>query len=115
MNRRKGTYKWILGGLVAALLLPSAVSAETRVYVTFSVGSAIAVGGGLIFWGVSYSTRVSRNLESPTVSDPSSGPSAASFQAPDRSNGFLMEPPDTIPRNPRDAGLPGLPLFVYRW
>jgi hypothetical protein len=38
----------------------SALGAETRVYVTFSVGGAIALGGGLLLWNIHYVERLSK-------------------------------------------------------
>lgn len=55
--------------LVAVLLvlIPLSVEArQSRVYIRFSIGSAVVVGGGYLAWNLNYGYRISRKDKEPT-------------------------------------------------
>ncbi len=43
---------------------PGPVRAETRVYVSVSVGGAAVIGAGILYWGFSYTSQVSEHKPS---------------------------------------------------
>jgi hypothetical protein len=101
--------KRIVALLIAALALtvgsPSAGAAETRVYFSISVGGAMVVGGGLLFWSLTYgSVRVSKR-----GTEPQPIPSLLSSVGDDPLP--LHSDRSTDP----NEDLIRLPLLIYRW
>ena len=109
---------WLIAAFAVWIVLhPSAKEAEARVYVTVSVGGMIFFGAGAIFWGVSYSTRVS-GLNTPA----SENRSKALFSKQDAgwltatgTSGSMTEPGPEPINTARHAMELQVPLFVYRW
>jgi len=121
--------------LVGLLILfgPTLARADSQVYVSFSVGGAVVIGAGVIYWGVSSSSRVSESAP------PEENPNRLSL----RKNGSAENPVRTIqfvpqlspqfvqphvpigertradfgsiPNDSRVASLVELPLLVFRW
>jgi len=109
--------------LVGLLILfgPNLARADSQVYVSVSVGGAVVVGAGVIYWGVSSGSRVSATA--PSEENPSRL----------RTIQFLPHlPPQfvqpivpvgegsraefgSIPNDSPSASLVELPLFVFRW
>lgn len=109
--------------LVGLLILfgPNPARADSQVYVSFSVGGAVVIGAGVIYWGVSSSSRVSESAPSEKNPDrlrtvqflprlpPQSVQPLVSVGEPSRVD-F-----GSIPDDSRVASLVELPLFVFRW
>lgn len=51
----------ILAIAFVMIVRPSPGRAETRVYVNVSVGGAVMIGAGALFWSFSYTSQVSQN------------------------------------------------------
>ncbi len=86
--------------------------AETRVYVSFSIGGAVIVGGGLLIWSLTYASQVSRNepdlQAAPSlISSFTDAPEGREATATDL---FAEKRPEPVP-----PPLLELPLFVFRW
>jgi hypothetical protein len=100
---------------------PNLARADSQVYVSFSVGGAVVVGAGVIYWGVSSSSRVS---ESPPSEENPSRLRTIQFlpQLPPQFVQPLFSIGErtradfgSIPNDSRLASLVELPLFVFRW
>jgi hypothetical protein len=111
------------------MLRPTPGRAETHIYVSFSVGGAVVIGAGVVFWSLSYTSRVSERK--PREENPNRRPlftsaSASSpvpfmnlrsihrprpYTAEEGSRGDLIPAPD----GPRAASSVGVPLLVLRW
>ena len=107
----------IAGFALWSVLHPSLREAEARVYVTVSVGGMVIVGAGVIFWGVSYTSRIG-DLNVP----PSETRSKALFSTRDRMKISAAAAPRVIPEaGPERKLTPGglteieIPILVYRW
>lgn len=105
--------------MTVSLLFGSGIpqAAETRVYIQFSVGGAVMVGGGILWWGITQRTRVSRNLQASAPLDPHP------FFFDDKTNGITSLSFHQRERVQKEGGNPfhappmpfQIPLFVYRW
>ena len=115
--------RWFLIPVVAFLMFfgPNPARADSQVYVSFSVGGAVVIGAGVVYWGVSSSSRVSRYT--PSEEDPNRLRTVQFF--PQLLPHFvqthlpLEERTDadfaTFSNDPHAASLVELPLFVFRW
>ena len=86
--------------------------AETRVYVSFSIGGAVIVGGGLLIWSLTYSSQVSRN-EPDLPAAPSligSFTGVREGRETTATDLFVEKRPEPVP-----PPLLELPLLVFRW
>lgn len=100
---------------------PAPSYAETRVYVTFSVGGAVVIGAGMVYWSISSTSRVSEHKPSvEAMSDlplPAAG-TAFRFQSNDRQamkpDPVLPEPMPILPVR-QDTSQIEIPLLVFRW
>lgn len=86
--------------------------AETRVYVSFSVGGAVIVGGGLLIWSLTYASRVSQNEPDPQAAPflISSLTDASERREATATDLFVEKRPEPVP-----PPLLELPLWVFRW
>ena len=108
---------------VALLILfgPRLARADSQVYVSFSVGGAVVIGAGVIYWGVSSSSRVSQYT--PSEEDPNRLRTIQFlpqlFPQLDQPNLLLGERPRadvvSLPKDSRAVSVVELPLFVFRW
>jgi hypothetical protein len=109
--------------LVGLLILfcPNLARADSQVYVSVSVGGAVVIGAGVVYWGVSSSSRVS---ESPPSEESPNRLHAIQFlpQLPPQFVQSLLPIGErtradfgSIPIDARVASLVELPLFVFRW
>ncbi len=119
----------ILAVVFLMVLRPGLSWAETRVYVSFSVGGAVAIGAGFLFWGISYSSRVSERIspeENPNRRSLITGASASNSQPSIQLLPIQMSQPITkdertpadflpAPQDPRTALSIEAPLLVLRW
>ncbi|HET6465351.1 MAG TPA: hypothetical protein VFH55_07060 [Nitrospiria bacterium] len=113
----------ILIPAVALLILfgPKMAWADSQVYVSFSVGGAVVIGAGVIYWGVSSGSRVSRYT--PSEEDPNRLRTIQFlpqlFPQFDPPNVLLGERPRadfaSLPNDSRTVSVVELPLFVFRW
>jgi hypothetical protein len=108
---------------------PGPSRAETHVYVSFSVGGAVVIGAGVLFWGISYSSRVSENEAPGGPSNRLSLATEKSAPKPTRSVRLITElipqPAATeartrfelgpVSRGPAESAFVGMPLLVFRW
>ena len=98
---------------LSMILWPIATSAgETRVFVSFSIGGAVIVGGGLLFWSFTYTSRVSQNEPDPgttpsRVRSLTEAPGQTQQTAADLWVERWPEPVQPLPIE--------LPLWVFRW
>jgi len=111
------------------ILRPSPGRAETHVYVSFSVGGAVVIGAGVVFWGFSYTSQVSERKSPEENPDGLSLTPSASASSPSRSIKLLsMRLPQSFtaedqtragiipaPYGPRAAPSVEVPLLVLRW
>ena len=58
----------------SVLFAPSNARAETRVYVTASVGGGIIAGGAYIIWSIMYSARVAKAPDNEYAGNGGEGP-----------------------------------------
>lgn len=108
-------------------LRPSLSRAETHVYVSFSVGGAVVIGAGVVFWGFSYTSQVSERK--PSEENPGLLTSTASAT---RTLHAVQPVPQPIPQflsagertradftpvtdSPHAVSSIELPLLVFRW
>jgi len=101
--------------------------AETRVYVSFSIGGAVIVGGGLLIWSLTYASQVSQFVPRIEHSshlrfevnepNPQAAPSLiGSFtgvregRETTATDLFVEKRPEPVP-----PPLLELPLLVFRW
>ena len=104
---------------------PSLSRADTRVYVSFSVGGAAVIGAGILYWSVSYTSQVSQRKppeENPGRLFPATDASETDpFQAlqPEPQQVPHEEPIRAdftgIPDGLRAASWVEVPLLVFRW
>jgi hypothetical protein len=118
----------ILAMVFVMVLRPSLTRAETHVYVSFSVGGAVVIGAGVVYWGFSYTSQVSERKS------PEENPNRRSVTAASASNSLrsiqllpiLMPQPFTAeertradfspaPEGPRAASSVEVPLLIFRW
>ena len=90
---------------------PFAAEAASRVYVSFGVGGAVAVGSGLVFWNVGYA----RELKRPPETEPSQSVAHLRSEKGTEtplyfSNPFVDERSEAV--RPRWVEFP---LFIFRW
>jgi len=100
---------------------PKVARGDSQVYVSFSVGGAVVIGAGVIYWGVSSSSRVSQYT--PSEEDPNRLrtiqflpqllPQFVQPHVPlgERTRADFV----SLPNNSRAATIIELPLFVFRW
>ena len=105
--------------LAAAVTLtlgsPASGAAETQVYVSIGVGGAVVVGGGLLLWGLTYTSQISRRDTEPNVMSSFLSSIDDSFENRPRimTDGHLSF---TLDRGSfKGENLLRLPLFIYRW
>jgi hypothetical protein len=114
--------------LVVAFLIvfrPGLGRAETRVYVSVSVDGAAVIGAGVLYWSLSYTSRVSEHrspeqnpgvLSLTTDASRSNSPRSTrlipqSQTAEERTRADFA----SIPDGPRAASSVEMPLLVFRW
>lgn len=111
------------------LFWPCPSRAETHVVVTFSVGGAVVIGAGVLFWGISTSTRVSEHNPSGEKSNRLSLSTDQSAPRPTRSarrvTQLIPHPVATegrtgvefspFPEGPVESSSVEIPLLVFRW
>ncbi|MBI3995853.1 MAG: hypothetical protein HY349_07745 [Nitrospirae bacterium] len=115
----------ILSVTCLILFRPGPGLAETRVYVSFSVGGAAVIGAGILYWSVSYTSQVSQRKpqeENPGRLFPATDASETDpFQAlqPEPQQVPHEEPIRAdftgIPDGLRAASWVEVPLLVFRW
>jgi len=125
----------VLIPVVALLILfgPNPARADSHVSVSFSVGGAVVIGAGVIYWGVSSGSRVSESApsdENPnrfslTKDGYARNPSSKIRFPPPLLPPFLPPPVPVVewmradfvslPNDSRAASIVELPLFVFRW
>jgi len=104
---------------------PSLGRAETRVYVNFSVGGAVVIGAGALFWSLSTTSQVSQNKPS------EKNPGRLSLTTDASDPGFLRDiqlVPPSLPAEartladitlilpaPSEASSVEVPLLIFRW
>jgi hypothetical protein len=89
----------------------SAWGAETRVYVSFSIGGAIALGGGLLLWNLHYVERLSKTAPEPPPEERLSRLAQTGSQEPRQ-----VEPPrigEEVALAP--VSRVEVPLFRFQW
>jgi hypothetical protein len=119
--------------VLLSLLGPNLARANSQVYVSFSVGGAVVIGAGVIYLGVSSSSRVSDSTPSEENPNRVSLTPPGSVENPLRTLYFLPQllphflqplvPPGEqphgnfgfLPNNSRAASTVELPIFVFRW
>lgn len=110
------------------ILRPSLSRAETHVYVSFSVGGAVVIGAGVVFWSFSYTSQVSERKPSEknpdlslTATASATNPLRAIQPVPQPIPQFLSAEGraradfTSIPDGPRATSSIEVPLFVFRW
>lgn len=119
---RRGILILAVAGLI--LFRPSLCPAATRVYVSFSVVGAVVVGAGVLFWRLSYTSRVGEHTPSEERPDRLSLTTASESDpplgiriAPQR---FASEDRSRVDDRPftNDLRVPSsleVPLLVFRW
>jgi len=115
--------RWFLIPVVAFLMFfgPNPARADSQVYVSFSVGGAVVIGAGVVYWGVSSSSRVSRYT--PSEGDrnrlrtfqffPQFYPQFDQPLVP--LGGRNRADSVSLAAHSRSASIVELPLFVFRW
>ncbi|MBI3611209.1 MAG: hypothetical protein HY204_10995 [Nitrospirae bacterium] len=116
---------------VACLILfrPGPGLAETRVYVSFSIGGAVAIGAGVLYWSFSYTSQVSE--QKPSEENPgrlSSTTDASELNPPRDIQLFSQLTPQPLTAQERTradftsaidgpyaASTVELPLLIFRW
>lgn len=108
----------IFGLLITLLLWPSRSQAgETRVYVGFSVGTAIVVGSGIAFFSVGVNQRVSGREPQSDTTEPDPPPVLAEISRKKTSSLPKIFPDFRINAQP-DPPQPlllELPLLILQW
>jgi hypothetical protein len=105
----------IAAAVVAALLLsvPAAAGAsETRVYIRFSVGGSLIIGGGILFWSIGTASRVSENVGQTSDSDGLFTSRSAAKPAQKVTSDFPAA--DAISDEAGDI-LIAVPFYVFHW
>jgi hypothetical protein len=103
--------------VVAGSLLFWPLTAEaggTRVYFHFGIGGAIALGSGLIFWNIGYSSRLAQRQENLDALKKETFISYKSYKAVGAPLHF-PEPPLQRKFESHPSPLIEFPLLTFRW
>lgn len=96
--------------ILVCITAKAAEASRTRVYISISVGGAVVVAGGFIYWGLTYGSEVSQK-DHPAI------PSVANSFRETQRRPFtplidFSEQNSGLSFSPLDMELP---LFIYRW
>jgi hypothetical protein len=111
-------------GALLILFAPYPARADSHVSVSFSVGGAVVIGAGVIYWGVSSGPRVGEST--PSDENPNRLSLTNDGFARKLSPAIRFRPPYngdkrpradfvSLPNDSRAAPIVELPLFVLRW
>lgn len=109
-------------GIVTLLVLlilavrPGATEASTQVRVQFTVGGAVMVGAGVIFWGISYRIASGLSGRVPSEADPPDSPTAGRMRLLRLSEHLRSDPKATLDEDENNRpDLIEFQLFRFRW
>ena len=104
---------WVVGLTVLMLILwpLRADAAATRVYVNLGVGGAMIVGGGVLFWHLTYASKISQKQ-----GDPSHRSTLTFLRIESNEEGFKLLGRSFLRSPPLEQPFVfEVPLFVLRW